>query len=134
MDKLDAAIDMESQSVEIVGAKLVDLTQEIIIWLFKIGIREINYKQYIVKVKNRIRVISKYRKIILGMDLDSNGKVLVELEGYDLMVDIENVESDYLNIMIRMFKVHLGAMMGLNYGAIDEKGLIGIFEEIQDIL
>jgi len=83
-----------------------------------------------VKVKNRIRVISKYRKIILGMDLDSNGKVLVELEGYDLMVDIENVESDYLNIMIRMFKVHLGAMMGLNYGAIDEKGLIGIFEEI----
>jgi len=44
MDKLDNAIDMESQSVEIVSAKLVDLTIEIIIWLFKIGIREVNYK------------------------------------------------------------------------------------------
>lgn len=134
MDKLDAAIDMEAQSIEIVSGKLVDLTVEIIIWLFKIGIREVNYKQYIIKAKNRLRIISKFRKIILGMELDAKGKELIELGGYDLLADIDNVESDYLNIMIRIFKIHLGAMMGLNYGAVNEKGLVDIFEDLQDIL
>lgn len=68
------------------------------------------------------------------MELDAKGKELIELGGYDLLADIDNVESDYLNIMIRIFKIHLGAMMGLNYGAVNEKGLVDIFEDLQDIL
>jgi len=68
------------------------------------------------------------------MDLDANGKKLIELDGYDLMGDMDNVESDYLNIMIRVFKIHLGAMMTMNGGAINEKGLVDIFEDLQNIL
>jgi hypothetical protein len=114
MDKLDAAIDMESVSVEVVASKLMDLTMEIIIWLFKVGIRENNYKSYIVKAMNRVKVVAKYRKIILEMTLSEKSKTLIFLDDYDLINDKENVESDYINIMIRMFKIHLGSMMALN--------------------
>jgi len=114
MDKLDAAIDMESVSVEVVASKLMDLTMDIIIWLFKIGVKENNYKNYIVKAMNRVKVVAKYRKIILEMTLSEKSKALIFLDDYDLANDKENVESDYINIMIRMFKIHLGSMMASN--------------------
>lgn len=134
MDKLDAAVDMESVSVEVVASKLVDITMEIIIWLFKVGVRDNNYKGYITKSMNRIKLVAKYRKIILDMTLSEKSKVLIQLDDYDLMNDRENVETDYVNIMIRMFKIHLGAMLALNQDSINEKGLVLILEDLQDVL